>query len=247
MSEHSNGAIRTWRLIAEGVTVVVSILIAFALDAWWEQRQLAEEIREDLIIVETELTENVRLIDFNLDMMGRVVSASHSVTKAMYSDPGSAVVEVPGEWVYWGVFVDPTLDLSLGAIDAWIAAGRLAGIEDPELRRRLASVRGKVEDATEEQKVARDLNTRDLYPLMAEAEVDVRAIFASFAAGASQRPTTGTFDVPEIGAMRVPNGPAPRFLMQTRAMWYLSSAQEMTDLRNELKEIQVLLQEQLAH
>lgn len=247
MCEYSNGGIRVLRLVAEGVTVVVSILIAFALDAWWEQRQLEGEMREDLAIVETELEENIRLIDFNLDLMDRVTSASSSITQALFSNPDAAGLEVPGEWLYWGIFVNPTLDLSLGAIDAWIAAGRLAGIDDPGLRKRLASVRGKVADVIEEQEVARDLGTRDLYPYLAEAGGDVRPIVAIFQSGLSQRPITGTYEVPQIDAMRIPNSPQLRLLTQARAIWYLASAQEMRDLRNDLKEIQELLQKQLAH
>ena len=183
MTDYSDVGVRIRRLLAEGVTVVVSILIAFALDAWWEQRQLEDEMREDLAIVETELAENVRLIDFNLDLMDRVITASSSITEALFSDPGATEVELPGEWLYWGIFVNPTLDLSLGAIDAWIATGRLAGIDDPGLRKRLASVRGKVADVTEEQEVARDVGTRDLYPYLAETGGDVRPIVAMFEGG----------------------------------------------------------------
>ena len=246
MTDYLDGGVRIRRLLAEGVTVVVSILIAFALDAWWEQRQLEDEMREDLAIVETELAENVRLIDFNLDLMDRVITASSSITEALFSDPGATAVELPGEWLYWGIFVNPTLDLSLGAIDAWIATGRLAGIDDPGLRKRLASVRGKVADVTEEQEVARDVGTRDLYPYLAETGGDVRPIVAIFEGGLSQRPITGAYEVPQIDTMRIPNSPQLRLLMQARAIWYLASAQEMRDLRNDLKEIQGLLQKQLA-
>jgi hypothetical protein len=247
MTDYVDGGVRIRRLLAEGVTVVVSILIAFALDAWWEQRQLKEEMREDLAIVETELAENVRLIDFNLDLMNRVITASSSITEALFSDPDVKAVELPGEWLYWGIFVNPTLDLSLGAIDAWIATGRLAGIDDPGLRKRLASVRGKVADVTEEQEVARDLGTRDLYPYLAEAGGDIRPIVAVVEGGAAQRPIAGTYEVPKIDAMRLPNSPNFRLLMQTRAIWYRASAREMRDLRSDLNEIQGLLQKQLAH
>ena len=39
------------KLALEGAVVVASILIAFALDAWWAERQLEQEIAEDLSIV----------------------------------------------------------------------------------------------------------------------------------------------------------------------------------------------------
>jgi hypothetical protein len=39
------------KLALEGAVVVISILIAFALDAWWNDRQLQQETAEDLAIV----------------------------------------------------------------------------------------------------------------------------------------------------------------------------------------------------
>lgn len=54
------------KLILEGLVVVASILVAFALDAWWDDRQLQQETAEDLVIVEYELAENVRLAQLTI-------------------------------------------------------------------------------------------------------------------------------------------------------------------------------------
>jgi hypothetical protein len=45
------------RLIAEGLAIVVSILLAFAIDAWWEQRQDTAEERRILVSLRDEFTE----------------------------------------------------------------------------------------------------------------------------------------------------------------------------------------------
>jgi len=43
-----------WKSLSiEATAIVVSILLAFAIDAWWEERQTEQDIIEDLAIVES--------------------------------------------------------------------------------------------------------------------------------------------------------------------------------------------------
>ena len=55
------------KLALDGAVVVASILIAFALDAWWDDRQLQKETAEDLAIVQFELAESFRLVQLYMD------------------------------------------------------------------------------------------------------------------------------------------------------------------------------------
>ena len=64
-------------LALEGAVVVISILIAFALDAWWNDRQLQQETAEDLAIVQFELSENIRLIRVTTDIIDQVLAANN--------------------------------------------------------------------------------------------------------------------------------------------------------------------------
>jgi len=50
------------RLLVEGLVIVVSILLAFAIDAWWEDRQEAEVARLQIERVVAELESNAVLI-----------------------------------------------------------------------------------------------------------------------------------------------------------------------------------------
>jgi hypothetical protein len=54
------------RLLLEGLVVIASILIAFALDAWWADRQLTGEVVVDLQGVDRELAANVELVAFQI-------------------------------------------------------------------------------------------------------------------------------------------------------------------------------------
>ena len=234
------------RLAAEGFVVVASILIAFALDAWWAERQLEQEIAEDLAIVEYEMAENIRLAQLTIDIMEQVVAASNIIIAALEAQPDSAIVEVPDNTVFWGFFSNPTFDPSLGGTDAWIAAGRLAGIDSPQLRQRLASVRGKVADVREEQLVGRDISVFDIYPVIDEEIGDISLIQQLFASGLHARQGTSIQAIPESGKISVPNSNALRFLLRARIIWYESSIYEMGDFQDELEAIQVLIQEEIG-
>ena len=55
------------RVIVEGVVIVVSILLAFGIDAWWSRLQEAEELQQTLGSLEAAFVENVEGIDEQLD------------------------------------------------------------------------------------------------------------------------------------------------------------------------------------
>ena len=78
---------------------------------------------------------------------------------------------MPDTLSFVGTINPSTLNASLGAVDALIASGRLARIEDPRLRSGLAGLRDQVEDATESQLTLLDDTRTYLMPLL-DAERD---------------------------------------------------------------------------
>ena len=233
------------KLALEGAVVVVSILIAFALDAWWDDRQLRQETAEDLAIVEYELAENIRLVQVTMDIMRQVVAANNELIAELMTHSDSAMVEVKDTTVFWGLFSHPTLDPSLGGTDAWIATGRLIGLDSPLLRQRLASVRGKVEDVVEEQRVAREIAVHQIYSLIKDEVGDISLIQQMFSDGLHARQTTSVQTVTGSGTISLPNSNALRFLLRTRTLWIEASIHETGDFQTELEEIQSLLQEEI--
>ncbi len=233
------------KLALEGAVVVASILIAFSLDAWWAEKQLEQEIAEDLSIVEFELAENVRLVQVTMEIMNEVVAANKDLIAKLMSHPDSALVDIEDTTIFWGIFSNPTLDPSLGAIDAWIAAGRLGGLESPVLRQRLASVRGKVEDIVEEQHIAREIAVREIYPLIKDQIGDIGSVQKLFSDGFHARQKTSVQAVTGSGMVSVPNSNALRFLLRARMIWYEASIYETGDFQSELEDILLLLQDEI--
>lgn len=230
------------KLALEGAVVVASILVAFALDAWWAERQLRDETVEDLAIVEHELGENLRLVQLTIEIMQQVVAATDTLVAELEAHPEPTTVDIKDTTIFWAIFINPTLDPSLGGTDAWIAAGRLAGLDSAELRQRLASVRGKVEDVVEEQRVAREIGVHDIYPLLKDLAGDIALVQQLYREGFHARQATSVRALTSGGVVPVTNSSALKFLLRARAIWYEASIHETRDFQAELMEVQALLE-----
>ena len=228
---------------AEIVIVVAGVLIALTLNAWWEGRQFDHGVAEDLVILDSEIRENVRLAQLTVDMMNEVVAANESLIDRL-SQSESPTVDIGDNVLLWVLFINPTLDLSLGGIDAWIASGRMAGIENPVLRQRLAGIRGMADDAVEEQRVAREVGIQNIYNTVEDAIGDIDAVREFIASGYHLRSRDSISVIPETSSITVPNSNSLRFLLQARVIWYEASIQEVTDFRSDLLEIQALVREE---
>jgi len=233
------------KLALEGVVVVVSILIAFALDAWWNERKLEQETAEDLSVVQFELAENIRLIRGTTAVIDQVLTANDVLIEELLGQPDGALVAVGDTTALWGLFTNPTLDLSFGATDAWIADGRLGALSSPMLRQRLASLRGKVGDVLEEQQVAREISVGTIYPLIMDDIGSIAAVDEIVRKGLGARQRTSVQEIPVSEKINLPNSNALRFLLRSRSLWYESSKYEIRDFEIELEEIRGLLQEEM--
>jgi len=85
------------RLIAEGAAIIVSILIAFAIDAWWadrqeqiKSRQLTERLLSDLQKDLESRTELVRYYEAVIDSANRTVSRMNDMS---IDDPVAFVID----------------------------------------------------------------------------------------------------------------------------------------------------------
>jgi hypothetical protein len=59
------------RLSVEAAAIVASILLAFAIDAWWDDYQQRKHLQTVLIDLEAAYSENVTLIDENIELLAR--------------------------------------------------------------------------------------------------------------------------------------------------------------------------------
>jgi len=136
-------------LLAEGIVVLLSILIAFALDAWWAGRREASELNRELTNVLGEVRDKRTDALAQIREFERAVDGATALLEVMNVDPERAYVVVPDTVVYLANRL-PTLNPRLSALDALITSGLLAAIDDPALRSALGRLNGDVEDAIAE-------------------------------------------------------------------------------------------------
>ena len=216
------------RLLAEGVVVVGSILIAFALDAWWDNRREAASLHEALQGISRELASNRDLLIREMGTLDRIRGGGGAVLDLMYAAEDRDSIEVVDSLVFLISNWAPSLEVSLGAVDALIASGRLAEIEDPELRLGLAGLRDRFADVVEDELVGRSIHVEQQGPLLSRL-MDL---------GQLSRMDVEFFDggdvartpVPHHGRIVYPNTRELRNIIYRKVSWYGSARGEIRAL-----------------
>jgi len=139
-----------WRpAVLDGFAVLVGILLAFAIDAWWDLRNQDEEARSYLQALETELIDNRRIIDRDFQSLQRWVEESRAYLEDVVSPEANPSYERVSEMV-WKTGPDQTTSLLRAAVDDLTSSGGLQTIRSAELRRAIAQyVRTLESDAGE--------------------------------------------------------------------------------------------------
>ena len=155
------------RVFLEGTVIVGSILLAFALDAWWDNRNREDELRIQLQVVADEM-ESARQALQN-------VLAAHDWNAHLAEHLRAALVQVPegSEVVVSDTLVGPllpqaTADVTTGSLDAFIASGGLELVQDPEIRRILLAWPTRIQDLQDDEIYLRNFAAADLASYLRE-------------------------------------------------------------------------------
>ena len=151
-------AMQTRRLVAESIAVVASILLAFAIDAAWNDRQERSEeralltgLRQEFVLNRANVELQVGRIEVAMDRL-RLYSALEQFTPGVLdADSAFALLVQPVVRSY-------TSELSDGFLEATISSGKLALIDDVELRALLAETSSRDQDVSEMRRVVMDLS-----------------------------------------------------------------------------------------
>jgi len=126
-----------WRATAREIGIVVAgILIAFALDSWWDRRNDARREAAYLLALHADFQENLERLRGHIAREERTMEASRNLLRLVRAGPlppPDSVTNLLGQIFNSGQF-EPTM----GAYDAIVGAGDFALIRDDTLRRALA-------------------------------------------------------------------------------------------------------------
>jgi len=126
------------RVFAEGAAIVVSILLAFWIQAWWDYRSERFEELEVLSALQEELRGNIKSIESSLAFRKTMVGPITKLLQASAADreiPSPELDKLLGSLV-WGDKSDP----STGVFQSLVQGGQLAQIASTGLRARIASL-----------------------------------------------------------------------------------------------------------
>ena len=154
----TNRAVSNFRsqYVPEGVLIIVSILIAFAIDAWWDERQERREETRILQALRAEFQENADRLPTYIQI--RQTDAKHArllVEEIQTAGLGGRVSVTPEQLMSFTVH--GSFDPTRGAFDAMLQSGDLRFIESPELRQQLVRWPMLVADAIENDHFLRSI------------------------------------------------------------------------------------------
>jgi hypothetical protein len=141
----SNTAPLAWkRLLTEGAVIVGSILLAFAIDAWWDEHKRDKDVLEVLRLVELETIANLANLKTSIAHHEDIVSAIGAAhdKQSIESNAGAAVIDVE-------VF-EPISD----ALKTLVSTGMLSAIGDVDLRIALSAFDSMAKDLAEKELAA---------------------------------------------------------------------------------------------
>lgn len=114
-----------WKHIsAEGAAIVVSILLAFSIEAWWDDYQDRAEEQGIFLVLKSEFQQNLGLIEIELSYRNAVVVSILTIFDASVARKSlepEELDELIGHVTWWW-----NIKYSRGAIDGLIQSGGLS-------------------------------------------------------------------------------------------------------------------------
>jgi hypothetical protein len=221
------------RLWLEGLVIVLSILAAFLLDAWWTDRESRIELALELTSIRSELELNRQRVHLEIVKLERITAAGDQIRKFMDADPDASTVTIPDSLAWLATVWAPSLGVSLGAVDALIASGHLAQIENPELRSGLAGIKGYFDNVRYAQEAATRVMYNFVYPAVID-KVDFRAIYRIEDEVLSERRFNADMELPSYTSVEYPNSLTIRNSILDRSGWLRSAKNSLIVLLGQL-------------
>jgi hypothetical protein len=140
-----------WKRIAiEAVAIVVSILLAFAIDAWWSDRQRSNEEKSILASLYPEAQELVRLVNY----IRTYTDGLRDATRRTYDASAASNTEITDAeidqfLIEIGWHIEPS-NANAPVLESLVKGGELVVVSSGELRRHMGSTMVLIDGYREE-------------------------------------------------------------------------------------------------
>jgi hypothetical protein len=134
------------KLVTEGIVIVVSILLAFAIDAWWDDRQELRAAKDQVSRVLAELRANVGILENQEQYLGYAIEGAKELLARFGPEPLPTEVAEIAAFIN-RIFAVPTMSLERAASVEFLSTGQLTEGAWFDIRIRLADILSVVQAA----------------------------------------------------------------------------------------------------
>jgi len=132
------------RRLGEGVMILLSILLAFGIDAWWAEREALSEVSDYLTAVSSEMSTSLDILRADSARLARARQAQARVL----SLTGPTPIPIDGDTL--ALLVGAAFDgvpstLTTGALDSFLGSEAFSRVPDVRLQTDLANWKGSYE------------------------------------------------------------------------------------------------------
>jgi hypothetical protein len=194
LSGSANGGSRVKRLFTESAVIIASILVAFAIDASWEQaNERAQEtaLRGSLLVdfegARADLDRVLAMHDSIISAADRLMQVSRP--QALAAADAETLIDAFG----WLLAV-PTFDPPTGTVEALLSSGRVDIIRDEALVREFTRWSAIVQDLQEDEVRANDHVSQVLYPMLL-TDLNLKDVGAGPFPWPGRKDPAGPFDI----------------------------------------------------
>lgn len=233
------------RLALEAVVIILSILVAFTIDAWWDGRQedrvrgaMLRSLQRDLADIQVE-------VDRMRGSPGRGITGVEATLAIETDRPPTVDDALRVDSILAGLLIAPTFDAPMGAAQALISGGDLSYIESEELVSGVTRLLSWIANVEREQ-ARLEANFEGIVDLLDEFRIDLSGAIPVLGRGtaSSIRPApthTGPTDF-----WRWVTDPRIR-TAATKAWYYDQNALDHLDrLEDEITTLNGVIQERLS-
>jgi hypothetical protein len=200
----------------EGVVIVGSILLALALDAWWDGVQEREERESVLAALRADFSNTAAHLEQSHAMSVAALASSDTLLAILDGRAGS--VEVPVATVV-NAIRPPTPDPPLGALQALLSSGRLSLVGDDDLRAALAEWPSALADLQTKGELGESFVYARFLPLLSRQTDIASLIEGRMAQVMNTRTLGGPAPVDDRGTMTFPASDEVRGMLHERRLF----------------------------
>lgn len=144
--------------VREILIVVTGIMIAFALDAWWDRSSTTASLRQQAELVLDELRAAESELQSAVDTHRRLMETAQSLAGLLEALPSDGGLSVP-DTTLADLMVQYTVDIGSPSMESFLDAGGSRLIDDPEEVRLARSWPIQLEDTMDDQVFLRESYT----------------------------------------------------------------------------------------